>query len=166
MSINDQIQNFCNWLSNTPVSVWIQSTSWVIPWSQSFHIMSISLVAAMMLRMDARLLGIFGRKQSVAEMADRFIPWIWRLLCVALATGILQTVAEPTRQLMNPSFRYKMLLLAIVLILTFVFVHQARKSPRGWDQLPTNIGAKLIGFVSICCWISIILLGRWIAYTQ
>jgi len=29
-----------------------------------------------------------------------------------------------------------------------------------------SYGAKLIALVSIGCWISIILLGRWIAYTQ
>lgn len=160
------IQEFCNWLSNTPMAVWLDGTSWVIPTSQSIHIVAISLLAAVMLRMDARLLGVFGRNQSVAEMADRYIPWTWRLLLVALATGTIQTVAEPTRQLMNPSFRWKMFLLVVVLSLTALFVHQVRKQAPGWDRLPTSFGAKAIAVVSICCWISIILLGRWIAYTQ
>jgi hypothetical protein len=160
------VQTFCNWLSNTPVSVWIQTTNWIIPWSQSVHIIAISLLAGVMLRMDARLLGVFGRNQTVAEMADRYMPWLWRLLVVALCTGIIQTVAEPTRQLMNPSFRWKMFLLALVLTLTILFVRQVRKNVDGWDRLPTSYGAKLVATVSICCWISIILLGRWIAYTQ
>jgi len=160
------IQEFCTWLSNTPVSIWIQTANWVIPTSQSIHIIAISLLAAVMLRMDARLLGAFGRNQSVAEMADRYVPWTWRLLLIALATGIVQTVAEPTRQLMNPSFRWKMFLLVVVLALTALFVQQVRKNAVGWDRLPTSFGAKIIAVVSICCWISIILLGRWIAYTQ
>jgi len=164
--LDTDVQNFCNWLGNTPVSVWIQTANWVIPWSQSIHIMAISLLAGVMLRMDARLLGVFGRNQSVAEMADRYMPWLWRLLLVALCTGIIQTVAEPTRQLMNPSFRWKMFLLVIVLTLTMLFVRQVRKNAIGWDNLPTSYGAKLIALVSIGCWISIILLGRWIAYTQ
>ena len=160
------IQEFCTWLSNTPVSIWIQTANWVIPTSQSIHIIAISLLAAVMLRMDARLLGAFGRNQSVAEMADRYVPWTWRLLLIALATGIVQTVAEPTRQLMNPSFRWKMFLLVVVLALTALFVQQVRKNAVGWDRLPTSFGATIIAVVSICCWISIILLGRWIAYTQ
>jgi uncharacterized membrane protein len=166
--INEAIQNFCNWLSMTPMSVWIQSqpNSWPIAMSQSVHIIAISLVAAGMLRMDARLIGFFGRGQSFNDMADRYTPWTWKLLLVALATGILQTVAEPTRQLMNPSFRMKMLLLAIVLSLTYFAVRQARKQAPGWDALPTNITAKLVGMISICCWVAIILYGRWIAYTQ
>jgi len=47
-----------------------------------------------------------------------------------------------------------------------LFVRQVRKNAIGWDNLPTSYGAKLIALVSIGCWISIILLGRWIAYTQ
>lgn len=138
----------------------------MIPVSQSIHIIAISLLAGTMLRMDARLVGIFGRNQSVADMANRFVPWTWRLLLVALCTGIVQTVAEPTRQLMNPSFRWKMFLLITVLTLTAISVRQIRKGAKGWDHLPTSIAPKLVGVVSICCWVSIILFGRWIAYTQ
>jgi hypothetical protein len=65
------LTKFCNWLSETPVCVWIQTQNWVIPVSQSIHIAAISLLAGTMLRMDARLVGIFGRNQSVREMADR-----------------------------------------------------------------------------------------------
>jgi hypothetical protein len=91
---------------------------------------------------------------------------VWRLLLVALATGTLQTVAEPTRQIMNPSFRWKMFLLLLVLSLTALTVTKVRKNAPGWDNLPNNITPKIVGAVSICCWVAIILFGRWIAYTQ
>jgi len=45
-------------------------------------------------------------------------------------------------------------------------VRQVRENAIGWDSPPTSCGAKPIALVSIGCWISMILPGRWIADTQ
>jgi hypothetical protein len=164
--INQVITSFCNWLSNTQLSAWEGGQDWLIPVSQSVHIICVSLLVGTIGRLDLRLLGVFGTNQAVSEMTRRYVPWMWRLLLVLLFTGILQTIAEPTRELMNPSFRWKMFLLAVVLLSTWWLVEQLKTKSVQWDSLPVSGASRLVGGVSIFCWVVIVLLGRWIAYTQ
>ena len=164
--INEAIQSFSTWISTTPLSAWEGTQSWLIPNSQAIHIISVSLLVGTIGRLDLRLLGWMGLDQTVSEMSRRYAPWMWGLLAILFCTGLVQTIAEPTRELMNPSFRYKMLLLAIVLGSTVWMMQQLRTKAVAWDALPVSAASRLVGGVSIACWVTIVLLGRWIAYTQ
>ena len=59
-----------------------------------------------------------------------------------------------------------MLLLAIVLSSTVWMARQLKTHAAQWDRLPVSTASRVVGGVSILCWVSIVLLGRWIAYTQ
>lgn len=164
--INEVIQNFSNWISTTPLSAWEGSQDWLIPNSQAIHIICVSLLVGTVGRLDLRLLGWFGKDQPVSQMTRRYVPWMIVLLCILAFTGALQTIAEPTRELMNPSFRWKMLLLLVVIGSTWWLTAQLKANAARWDALPVSGASKLVGGVSILCWLAIVLLGRWIAYTQ
>ncbi len=159
------LRAFCDWLSNTPVSMAIQDAFWVIPTVQTVHIVSIAVVMASMAMLDLRLVGIFGRRQSVDAVAHRFLPWVWTAVFVLLATGSILIIGEPGRELLNTMFWLKMSMLACVLIITGTFQYLLRTNGSAfWET--RRAAAALVGIVSLLLWVSIVAAGRWIAYVE
>ena len=101
------------WLSQTPLSLAIQTREWVVPTIQSIHIVAIGVVVASVFMIDLRVLGWAGRDQTLVETVDRFGPWLSWALGVLLVTGALMVVGEPARELLSFSFWLKMSLVAI-----------------------------------------------------
>jgi hypothetical protein len=156
------IQAFCDWLSNTPLSLKIQTILWIIPAVQTIHILTVSFVLSSMAMLDLRLMGLAGRGQSISRMISRFVPWIWRALIVLATTGAILIIGEPERELLNSAFRAKMLMLATVALITLLVQRRTKTNDAYWEMRAT--AARLIGFVSLLLWIGIVSAGRWIAY--
>src|SRR6266850_4394265 len=96
------IQQFAEWLSQTSLSILIQThNEWVIPTIQSIHIVAISVVLASVLMIDLRILGFAGHDQTLRETTNRFGPWLSSALLVLLVTGALMVVGEPRRELLS-----------------------------------------------------------------
>src|SRR5271167_2765123 len=83
------MREFCVWLSATAFSQQIQNAFWVIPTVQIVHIVSIGIVMTSMAMLDLRLIGIAGRRQSLTDMAGRFLPWAWTAVVVLLCSGTI-----------------------------------------------------------------------------
>lgn len=159
--VGPMLQNFCNWLSNTPVSLKIQTVLWIIPAVQTIHILCVSIVISTMAMLDLRLLGLTGRTQPISRAVGRWVPWVFWTLPVMLLTGIVLIIGEPTRELMNPYFRTKMAMLLVVFLITLL-VYMRNKDAAYWDK--RAIAAKFAGLFSLLLWVGIITAGRWIAY--
>ena len=158
------IREFCVWLSATSLSQSIQNAFWVIPTVQIVHIVSIAIVMTSMAMLDLRLVGIAGRRQSLPDMAHRFLPWVWTALVVLLCSGSILIIGEPGRDLLNKVFWLKMSLLAAGVVLTFTFQFMLRRNKTFWDR--NRAAAIALGSVSLLIWIGIIGCGRWIAYVE
>ena len=161
------LDSFCNWLAATSVSQTIQTIDWIIPAVQTIHILAVAAVVTSALMIDLRLLGIRRNDQSVAGVAQRFLPFIWWPLPVLLATGAVLIVAEPARALENPVFLLKMSLLLVAAGVTLACQLPLRSNATFWELSPSRRrAAQLIAFASIPLWIAIVCAGRWIAYVQ
>ena len=156
------IQLFCDWLANTPLSLRIQTVMWIIPAVQTIHILCVAIVMSCMAMLDLRLVGVAGRKYPISRMVGRFVPWVWGALPILLATGTILIIGEPSRELLNPYFRAKMLMLAIVVVLTFLVQRQNKKDEGFWEARRAT--AALAGAASLLLWVGIVTAGRWIAY--
>lgn len=156
------IQSFCDWLSNTPVSLKIQTILWIIPAVQTVHILSVSFVMASMAMLDLRLMGVAGKRQPISRMIERFVPWVWRVLLILATTGAILIVGEPGRELLNPVFRAKMAMLATVLVITLIVQLRAKRDASFWET--RRIASAAVGLVSLLLWVGIVTAGRWIAY--
>jgi len=156
------IESFCNWLSNTSVSLTIQTVMWVIPAVQTVHILCVAIVMSSMAMLDLRLLGVAGRRQSISQMVSRFVPWVWGALPVLLTSGIVLIIGEPSRELLNPYFRAKMVMLATVIVITFVVQRRNKKDANYWEG--RRVAAAWTGLTSLLLWVGIVTAGRWIAY--
>ncbi len=158
------LQEFCDWLSTTPLSLAIQTQFWVIPTVQTVHILAIAVVAASMALLDFRLLGLAGMRQPVAAMASRFLPWTWAALIVLLVSGVILIIGEPARELLSPVFQIKMVLLAIVIGVTWLMQRSIRRRAAFGDW--RGAGARSAAIVSLLLWVAIVTAGRWIAYVE
>jgi uncharacterized membrane protein SirB2 len=156
------IEQFCNWLSNTPFSLTIQTVTWIIPAVQTVHILCVALVMSSMAMLDLRLLGVTGLRQPVSRAVVRFVPWVWGVLPILLATGAILIIGEPSRELLNPYFRAKMAMLAAVVVVTFIIQRKNKRDATYWETRKAT--AIFTGVLSLLLWVGIVSAGRWIAY--
>jgi type III secretory pathway component EscS len=84
-------------------------------------------------------------------------------MVILLVTGIVQTIAEPTREIMNYTFRIKMIMLAIVLAITVAYRWQAKKDANYWSGERQTLARSLAAF-SLVLWLGIVAAGRLVAY--
>ena len=154
------------WLTHTRISTTISDTAWIIPAVQCVHILAIAFTFTSMAMLDLRLAGVAGRQHSIESLAKRFLPTMWLAVIVLLVTGILLILGEPSRALLNWVFGVKMLLLLAVLLLTLVSDRVLRGYSGTWDRTTRPpVGARVVGILSLLLWTSIIVAGRWIAYS-
>ena len=156
---------FTEWLSQTSISLAIQTHDWVIPTVQSVHIVAIGVVLGSVFMIDLRVLGLAGRDQSLTETTGRFGPWLSGALCVLLATGVLMVIGEPARELLAFSFWLKMFLVAVGTVTAAVFQISLRRNEIEWEEsVAKRRATKWLALATLLIWVCIVILGRLIAY--
>jgi uncharacterized protein DUF6644 len=159
------VNEFALWLSETRLSVAIQSHLWVIPAVQSVHIVCIGIVVASVFMIDLRIFGWASRDQTLLQTTRRFSPWLWSSLVVLLLTGVVMITGEPVRELMSLSFWLKMSMLAAGILVATSFQVSLRRNSLQWeDTLLDRWMTKSLAILTLLIWCSIIVLGRLIAY--
>ena len=158
------IQDFCGWLQETPLSLFLQNHQWITPGIQTLHILCVSLLMANMALLNVRMLGFAARRRTISEMVRRLLPWMWPLLVMLLVTGTFLTITEPYRELMNPAYRAKMSMIALVASLAAVVRSASRVRDPFLDRHQTT--AKILAVTSMILWLAILTAGRWIAYVE
>jgi hypothetical protein len=160
------VRHWAEIISSTGLSRWLQDQLWVIPTSQSIHIVCVSVVFASSLLISIRLLTANLGKRTVSQLASTLVPWMYRALIVLALTGAVQTYAEPMRQFVAPAFWSKMAMILCALSLTIWFSKTVQAKAASWDRPETRPpGARIFAVVSIGLWIAIIFCGRFIGYT-
>lgn len=160
------IRQFADWIATTSMSNLFQNILWVVPLSQSIHILGLSTLFGAVLMLNLRLLGVGKSGRTVSQMVDATIPWVWRALIVLLITGLVQIIAEPVRQFVTPAFWGKMGMIVAVGIATWVFARAVRANAAKWDDPASRPGvAPVFAIVSTLLWVAIITCGRFIGYT-
>ncbi|HWJ35603.1 MAG TPA: DUF6644 family protein [Steroidobacteraceae bacterium] len=157
---------FADWLADTPLSRTLQDHAWVVPTSQSIHILAVSIVFGSACMINLRLLGVGLSGRSVSQLSNSLVPWMWRGLVVLLATGVIQTVTEPVRQFVTPMFWAKMMMIVVVATMTALYAKAVRRNAPVWDAAASRPWrAKAFAVLSTLLWLAIIVCGRFIGYT-
>ena len=143
----------------------LQEVLWLVPASQSTHIVALSVLFASAMLINLRLLGVGIRGRSASQLARTLVPWMWRALIVLLFTGALQTLIEPVRQFVTPIFWGKMVLVVLLALLTRWVARTLRDNAAQWDDAATRPAvARVFAVVSTLGWVTVIAFGRFIAY--
>jgi hypothetical protein len=163
--LTSSLAAFADWLSGTPLSVAIQSVSWVVPLVQTIHILALAVVLSSVGMIGLRILGLAGGRTTVANTARRYVPWIWGALVIMLLTGVTLVIGEPGRSLTNAYFQWKMGLLVLGILLVVGFRTTAARNAPFWDvdhgHRPL---ARALAVSAFALFVTIAVLGRWIAY--
>jgi hypothetical protein len=152
---------FAEWLGSTPLSIGIQSRLWLTPLLQSIHILMIGVVFVSILVMALRVFGRVRADEPIDEIWKTFAPWFWSSLGVMALTGLILSIGEPVRQATALSFWLKMTLLAIGLA-SAAYFGRSLGSLAGSGE--ASAGARSVAVVTVLLWLTIIFLGRAIAY--
>ena len=159
------VEQFCDWLSRTSISVAFQSANWFVPLVQTIHIISIAILLTSVYVVSFRLIGLTRGGQPLAVLTAKSTPWVWTTFCVLLATGILLTITEPARELLNWVFRVKMLLVLALAAILLLVQTRTRRNPDYWNlSRSRRLAARAIGIVAVIIGAGIVTAGRWIAY--
>lgn len=152
-------------LGQSPISLAMATSPWVVPTMQSIHIMCIAVIFISVLLIAMRILGYAWGGQSIRQTVNRFAPWAWTALAFLALTGIVLILAEPPRELMAVSFWLKMALLVVAGVVSVRFLNAVRSDPT-YESLTIDAdGAlRLRTVVTVAIWVAIIFLGRFIAY--
>ena len=149
----------------TSISVAFQSANWFVPLVQTMHIIAIAILLTSVYIMSFRLIGLTRGALPLATLSARSAPWIWAALSVLLVTGILLTVTEPARELLNWVFRIKMLMVLMLAAILLTVQARVRRHPDYWTESPARRrAARAIGIVFLVMGACIVTAGRWIAY--
>ena len=155
------------WLSAIEQS-WLgvaaRESVWLYPAANVGHILTLTVFAASVAMMDARLLGAFGATQPHAFLrAVR--PVAIGALTLMLATGSVMFAAEAPHIAVNAVFQTKLALIALACVNALVFevfsASEVRVLPAG-ASMPG--GVRVHAVVSLLLWLAVAASGRLIAY--
>lgn len=153
------------WIGNTPLSNFLNQNNWITPTLQSIHLLAIALTFSAALMVNLRILGVGGQSKTLLEVEQRYIPWIWGGLATLVATGLVLLLAEPSRQMLNPFFWTKMVLVVVVTLANLWFQKSIQQDGAFWQPTRAGYGALKAGSLCmIAAWAAIMVMGRWIAY--
>jgi uncharacterized membrane protein SirB2 len=156
---------FAEWLQTTPLSVTIQSVTWIIPLLQSIHILMIGVVFISILMIALRVLGRARTDETLGVVWGRFAPWMRTGLVVMAVSGLILVIGEPIREFTALSFWLKMGLIVVGVLTTFFFGHSLKPAVLAATQGPAfSAATKAATVATLVLWIAIIFLGRAIAY--
>jgi hypothetical protein len=161
------LREFATWIADTGLSHTFRDWSdWLIPISQSIHIISVSVIFTAAIVISTRLLRVTTAGRTVSQLTKTLTPWMWGALGLLLLTGTIQTIAEPVRQFVTPVFWAKMIMIVLVMAMTTAFTATVRAHGPSWDAAASRPpAARLFAISSIALWIAIIVCGRFIGWT-
>jgi Family of unknown function (DUF6644) len=146
-------------LQANPISDALNSSEWVFPIAECFHIAAFAWSIGMIALVDFRLLGVGLRRSSAAQIAKATAPWTLLGLAVVLVSGPILFLSDPRMYLYNPAFRFKIGALVLALIFNYTIHRKVALSES--SSAPFRV---LVGVVSLGLWISVVFGGLFIAF--
>lgn len=159
--MNEWLEPWTKSINGLPIHETVRDLLWVVPTFQTVHILCVAIVFSASLIVALRALGIAGTHWTLARWQQRFSAWTLVSLVVLLFSGMVLTLAEPERELLNGLFQIKMPLVVATTLLSYGIGRRFSFIPAGQ---PASFGLKLGAVLIFLLWAVIMCLGRWIAY--
>jgi len=142
-------------------ALFVQSNSWVWPTCETVHFIGLSMLFAVVLVVDLRMLGI-GKRTLSFEALYQLLPLGMLGFTLNLITGIMFFVATP-QQYTGFLFFLKMMLVVLgaVNVLYFMLLDDPWKVGEGDDA---SITTKLVAASAIVIWIAVLFCGHMLPF--
>ena len=145
------------WLELTPVGELMQTSDWAFPTAEVIHVIAI---------VDLRLLGLAGTSRRYTQLARDMLHWVWLAFALAVATGLLMFITQPSQYLANPWFITKMIFIALAGVNMLVMEFVISRDANTWHEAGIPRAARLAGGLSLTFWTVVVVCGRWIGFTM
>jgi hypothetical protein len=147
----------CRWIDQNAFFMYINSSTFFSVVLEVSHYFSMMMIVGTMGMVDLRILGLAGKKQNLADVAEDLLPWMWTGVVVNTISGILMFCGEATAYWLSGPFRIKMLLIITAIIFGAIVNQNAPK----WGRQPSvSTGVKVVALISMLLWIVTILAGN------
>lgn len=156
------ILEFLEWLQGTSLAVAVAET-W-FPLVESFHVITMAIVAGTIFIVDTRLIGLTSTRLPFTYVSDRLLPWTWIAFACSAVTGTLMFIGNATSYYANVPFRMKMLLLVFAGVNMTFFQIVTFRGVASWDEGRPPPAARTAGLISLGLWLGVIGFGRWIGF--
>jgi len=134
---------------------------WVWPICEILHFVGLCLLFGAALLVNLRMSGVI-KGVALADV-NRLLPWAVIGLAINLITGMLFLLASPDQYTQNAAFGWKIWLIVVAgATLLYPIVSEDVRALKPDAEAP--IVAKCIAVGSICLWIAVIFLGRFLPY--
>lgn len=161
----NSLDTFFEWLSNTSVAEAIRNGGTYFPWLECIHVVAIALVLGTIAIVDLRLLGYASHRKSANRLIAELLPFTWVAFVVAAISGLLMFSSNAVGYAHDTRFQFKILLIALAGINMAVFHTTTYRRINEWDEaIPTPSAARTSGALSLCLWIAVAFLGRWVGF--
>jgi hypothetical protein len=151
-------------IETSEIGALIRQSAWIYPTANIAHVVAIALFAGAIAVMDVRMMGGMAGSDPI-----RVVRGARRAACAALvavlASGTVLFIAEASHVALNPVFQIKMGLVAFGLAhALFVGGRAVRALDTLGPQALMPGFARFAGTLSMLTWLSVVGLGRYIAY--
>lgn len=160
--LDQTVREFAHWLTTTSLASFMHG-QWEWPIAESLHFIGLSMLMGTVGLFDLRLIGL--GKQIPLSALHRLIPWGIGGYILNVMTGICFLTAEPDQYMYNPSFQLKMLSMSIAgvnVLMFYTTMFRKVKTLGPGEHAP--IPARIIGGVSLTCWLGVIMFGRLLTF--
>ncbi len=128
------------------------------PLTLSLHALGMAFLVGVHFALDLKVIG-FAPKLPV-HLIIKFYPLMWVSFIVALISGLMLLLAYPAKGLTNFVFYFKMLLIASAFIVGKILTKNISTA-----EFEIASRQKMLAILSIALWVSVIVAGRFLAYT-
>jgi hypothetical protein len=161
------LRQFFLWMSELDSSIALRESTYVAPWLQVLHVVSVSLFAGSVFLMDLRLVGLGSTRMPFSHVQRQLFPLQMAGIAGANLTGAGLLFANPMTYFANIIFWTKMIAMALAGLNALAFHFITAATLADWDsrpQVPT--AAKLAGVLGLILWTNVILAGRLMYYAN
>lgn len=151
------------WVSQTPLSVWIRegTSIWAYPMIITFHSAGLAVMVGLSAVVALRILGV-ARGLPLAPM-ERLYPMIWTGFVINAISGIGLILGDPVGMLTNPLFIVKILLVGAAVANVAVIERRVVRSPEVKSGGEPS-GSRALAVGSLVLWVAATTMGRLTAY--
>jgi hypothetical protein len=146
-------------LQSNAIADALNSSEWVFPIAECFHITAFAWSIGLIALVDFRLIGVGLKRETTPQVAQATAPWTLLGLAVVLLSGPVLFLSDPRMYLYNPAFRFKIGALLIAIIFNYTIHRKVALSDS--SSAPVRV---LVGIVSLALWISVVFGGLFIAF--
>lgn len=147
---------FCKWLAQNSFIVWVDTNVVLSLVLEIVHYSGFFLLVGTTAIVNLRVLGLAGRNEPAAGLAEELRPWMWTGFCMALFSGFFMFAADAPDFYLATWFRYKIIVVLVSIVVGALMFRWVRGTG---DAQGFSAAARFAALVSLVLWIGAILVS-------